>query len=184
MRGRALVASAALLAAYETTLAVARFRRRERVFAEARARAVQLGRPLVVVGDPDGGAHTRLSRAYGCGDVCVDLHGCPLCPVSIEADVTQALEHFADDSAVVYVSCVLEYVSDAAAAEAELLRIAGERDRLFVVYVDPWSLTSVMYPGARWRGGASGRWRAVTPTQKGLLVGGLLAGAGLVALRA
>jgi len=180
---RALVASAALLAAYETTLAVARFRRRERVFAEARARAAQLGRPLIVVGDPDGGAHTRLSRAYGCGDACVDLHGCPLCPVSIEADVTQTLEEFADDSAVVFVSCVLEYVSDAAAAEAELLRIAGHRDRLFMVYVDPWSITSVMYPGARWRGGSPGRWRAVTGAHKGLLAAGLLAGAALVVLR-
>lgn len=179
---RALVASAALLAAYETTLAVARFRRRERVFAEARACATQLGRPLVVVGDPDGGAHTRLSRAYGCGDACIDLRGCPRCHVSIEADVTKTLEQFADDSVVVYVSCVLEYVSDAAAAEAELLRIAGHRERLFVVYVDPWSFTSVVYPGARWRGGASGRWRAVTAGQKGLLAAGLLAGAGLVVL--
>jgi len=62
---RALVASAALLAAYETTLAVARFRRRERVFAEARARAAQLGRPLVVVGDPDDGAVDENARSVG-----------------------------------------------------------------------------------------------------------------------
>ena len=45
---KVLAASVALLAAYESTLAIARFQRRKRVFDAAQARA--LGRPLVVVG--------------------------------------------------------------------------------------------------------------------------------------
>jgi hypothetical protein len=66
-----------------------------------------------VIGDPDAGMHTRLMRAYGCGDVCVDLNGCPKCPVTVVADITKGpIPDVADDSAVVFVSCVLEYVSE------------------------------------------------------------------------
>ena len=75
--------------------------------------------PIVVVGDPDSGAHTRLYRAYSCGDLCVDK-------VVQVADITPGpVPGIADDSAVVFVSCVLEYVGDAAAAVAELRRMAG-----------------------------------------------------------
>jgi hypothetical protein len=178
---KALAATLGLLAAYEGGLAVARFQRRKQVFAQAKARAEQLGRQLVVVGDPDAGAHTRLARAYPCGDACVDLRGCPLCPTSIEADVTAGLSSFEDDSAVVYVSCVLEYVSDAERAESELLRIAGRQENLFLVYVDPWSFTSVLYPGARWRARAKGAWSPVSTSQKAV-IGALLLGCGAGAL--
>jgi hypothetical protein len=44
--------------------ALHRFRRRRLAFEAAVRRASELGRPLVVVGDPDAGAHTRLLRAY------------------------------------------------------------------------------------------------------------------------
>ena len=59
----------------------------------------------------------------------------------------------ANDSAVVFVSCVLEYVSDPEAALQELKRIAGSSANLFVVFVEPWTLTAALYPGARWAGG-------------------------------
>jgi hypothetical protein len=76
----------------------------------AMERASALGRRLVVIGDPDAGLHTRLMRAYGCGDVCVDLNGCPRCPVTVVADITKGpIADIADDSAVVFVSCVFEY---------------------------------------------------------------------------
>lgn len=179
---KVLAASVALLAAYESTLAIARFQRRKRVFDAAQARARALGRPLVVVGDPDAGAHTRLARAYACGDACVDLRGCPLCQNSIAADITQGVGEIEGDSAVVYVSCVLEYVSEASLAEAELLRIAGSRDNLFCVYVDRWSLTSVLYPGARWRALDVGAWSPVTVGQKAVIAG-LIAGGAALALR-
>jgi hypothetical protein len=109
-----------------------------------------------VVGDPDAGAHTRIIRAYGCGDLCVDLTGCPLCPVTRTADITKGpIAGLANDSAVVFVSCVLEYVSDPQAALYELQRIAGSPANLFLVFVEPWSLTAALYPGARWAGGAA-----------------------------
>ena len=144
-----LALGGALLA--EGGMALRRFEHRRRAFAAAARRAAELGRPLVVVGDPDAGAHTRLMRAYDCGDLCIDLHGCPRCQVMQAADLTQGpIEGVADDSTVVYVSCVLEYVSDPEAALRELQRMAGSPDNLFLVFVEPWTLTAALYPGARW----------------------------------
>ncbi len=138
----------------EGGIALRRFERRRRAFAAAARRAAELGRPLVVVGDPDAGAHTRLMRAYDCGDLCIDLHGCPMCRVMQAADLTAGpVPGIADDSAVVFVSCVLEYVSDPEAALHELQRMAGSAENLFIVFVDSWSLTAALYPGARWAGG-------------------------------
>lgn len=111
------------------------------MFEAARAEARRLGRPLVVVGAPDGG----VTAGYGCGDVTVDLAP-STCPRSIVADVTKPLP-FADDSVVVFVACVLEYVDDLRGAVAELTRISG--GRMFVVRVEPWTLTAYLYPGAR-----------------------------------
>jgi len=138
----------------EAGAALNRFEARRRTFDAAARRAALLQRPLVVVGDPDAGTHTRIVRAYGCGDLCVDINGCPLCPVTRAVDITKGpVADLANDSAVVFVSCVLEYVSDPDAAARELKRIAGSSANLFVVFVEPWTLTAALYPGARWAGG-------------------------------
>ena len=164
-------------------MALGRFEARRRAFDAASRRASELRRPLIVVGDPDAGAHTRLVRAYGCGDLCIDLRGCPRCQVMQAADLTLGpVEGVADDSAVVYVSCVLEYVSDPEAALRELNRMAGAPENLFLVFVEPWSLTAALYPGARWAGGADRHqvtMKPVTTPRKLATLGGL---AGLLAL--
>ncbi len=137
----------------ESGAAMVRFRERTAAFMAAMERAVTLNRRLVVIGDPDAGFHTRLARAYGCGDICVDLNGCPKCPMTVVADITKGpIPELAPDSAVVFVSCVLEYVPDLDAALAEIARIAGGADNVFIVNVQPWTLTARLYPNARWRG--------------------------------
>lgn len=134
----------------EGVAAMRRFRERQELFAAAQQRARALGRQLVVVGDPYGGAHTRLVPAYGCGDVTIDLSGCPSCPRGIRADITSGpVPGIADDSSVVFVSCVLEYVSDPQAAWREVLRMAGSPENVFLVRVQPWTATAALYPGAR-----------------------------------
>ncbi|MBL9105116.1 MAG: hypothetical protein JNL82_29490 [Myxococcales bacterium] len=175
----------ALLA--ELGMAFHRFEVRRRIFDAAARRASQLGRPLIVVGDPDAGMHTGIKRAYGCGDMCIDKNGCPLCTVTKVADLTKGpIDGIADDSAVVFVSCVLEYVADPEAALRELRRIAGSPDNLFLVFVEPWTLTAALYPGAQWAGGAQvsaqGKivMQPVTTARKVAIAGGL----GLLALAA
>jgi hypothetical protein len=146
----------AYVALVEGCAALIRFRERSLAYKTAAERADALGRRLIVIGDPDAGFHTRLMRAYGCGDVCVDMNGCPRCPVTIVADITKKVPGVDDDSAVVFISCVLEYIADLNAALAEILRIAGSHDNIFLVFVQPWTLTARLYPGARWRGAANG----------------------------
>ena len=107
----------------------------------ARAAADALGRPLVLIGAPDGG----VTSGYPCGDVTIDLAPSS-CPNAIQADITQGIP-FADDSCVVFVSCVLEYVSDVQAAIREIERISG--GHAYYCGVEPVTLTAYLYPGAK-----------------------------------
>ncbi|MGB1016955.1 MAG: hypothetical protein ACPG4T_22650 [Nannocystaceae bacterium] len=179
MSTRRIVAATGLAAtlAYEGAVSMGRFDRRKKKFEAATKRSVATGRQLVVVGDPNAGLHTRLVQAYDCGAVCVDLNGCPACPKSIAADITKGIEGLEDDSSVVYVSCVLEYVEAIEPAMSELKRIAGSDDNLFLVFVDPWSLTAFLYPwGKRRAADEEGRtWHNVTWGQRLLGAGALLA---------
>lgn len=132
--------------------ALVRFRERSVAFRSAMDRAVALDRRLVVIGDPDAGFHTRFMRAYGCGDICVDLNGCPKCPMTVVSDITKGpVPGVADDTAVVFVSCVLEYVANVDMALQEISRMAGSPENAFIVTVQPWTLTARLYPQARWR---------------------------------
>jgi hypothetical protein len=86
-----------------------------------------------------------VTAGYGCGDVSVDLADSS-CPIHKRADITKRLP-FDDNSAVVFVACVLEYVDDYEAAMRELQRVSG--GQLYIVRVEPWTLTAYLYPGAK-----------------------------------
>jgi hypothetical protein len=171
----------ATAATAEAVFAWRRFEARRRAFAAAVRRASEIKRPLFVVGDPDAGAHTRLMRAYGCGDLCIDVNGCPRCEFHLAADLTRGpIPGVADDSAVVFVSCVFEYVDDVAAALGEARRIAGADENLLVVTVQPWTFTAALYPGARWAGATADAMKPVTAVHKfaaSAALGALVAGA-------
>lgn len=137
----ALAGLAGCLSAWEAGWWLERRRRRTVVYTYASNIARVLGRPLVVLGAPDAGS----TSGYGCGDVTVDLVGSS-CPRSIRADVTRGLP-FAPNSVVVFCSCVLEYVSNERAAIAEISRVSG--GYAYYVGVEPWTLASRLYPGAR-----------------------------------
>lgn len=130
---------ALMVASWEAFWWTRRLNRRWAVFAEARAAATALGRPLLVVGAPDRGP-----TSSPVGDINVDI-GPSSAPNFVQADICKPLP-FAANSVVVYVSCVLEYVADGNAALAELLRISG--GQLYIVRVEPWTLTAYLYPGA------------------------------------
>jgi hypothetical protein len=141
MIGAMLAAAVTTMASWEAIWWARRRHRRGIVYRQALNHAQMLGRPLVVIGAPDGG----VTRGYGCGDVTVDLAG-SACPVTVAADITKPLL-FADNSVCVVVMCVLEYVDDANAALQEIMRISG--GHAFFVGVEPWCLTATLYPGAK-----------------------------------
>jgi hypothetical protein len=138
---KALAWGAAGLAVYEIGWWVRRRGVRGSLYAMAQTEATLLQRPLVVVGAPD----AMITGGYGCGDVTVDLVA-SACPHAIQADITKPLP-FATDSVVVFVACTLEYVDNLPAAVAELERISG--GHLYVVRVEPWTLTAYLFPGAK-----------------------------------
>lgn len=138
----ALLKAMGAMAAWEGAWWVRRRAVRGSSYADAELRARMTGKPLVVVGAPDGG----VTGGYGCGDVTIDLAASSICPRFLSADIGLRLP-FDDDSCVVFVACVLEYVEDYSAALAELQRIAGPD--LFIVRVEPWTLTAYLYPGAK-----------------------------------
>ena len=109
---------------------------RKKVFACAVDRARFLGRPLVVIGAPDRGP----TAGYPCGDITVDL-GPSQCPRTIQVDISAGIP-LQSDSSVVFVSCTLEYVPDLKAALGEIQRIAGSMDNVFIIRVEPWTLTA------------------------------------------
>ncbi len=136
-----LLKAVAAVAAWEATWWAVRRSNRESAYRCAANLAASLGKPLLVVGAPDGG----VTSGYGCGDITLDMAPSS-CPRHIQADITKRIP-LADNSAVVFVSCVLEYVDDVDAAMRELMRVSG--GNLFVVRVEPWTLTAYLYPGAK-----------------------------------
>ena len=135
-----LPALAACLAAWESAWWLKRVVDRKDTYARALGHARRIGKPLLVVGAPDAGP-TRSPT----GDIVLDLLP-SRAPVSIQADITKRIP-LPDDSVVVFVCCVLEYVSDLDAAMKELRRVA--KDRIYIVRVQPWTLTALLYPGGR-----------------------------------
>ena len=119
-----------------------RYGKRGVQYRRALARARELGRPLYILGAPDRGpTGTLIPVPYGCGqpelgDKVLDF-GPSKCTNAIQWDLRQGLSWLADDSVVIFESCVLEYVQgDIPVVAAELRRVSG--GELFCVRVEPW----------------------------------------------
>ncbi|MEO8168198.1 MAG: methyltransferase domain-containing protein [bacterium] len=125
--------------------------RRGNLFDEASQRAKERGVPLLVVGAPDHGP----TGGYGCGDMTVDIESASTCPKFYQVDISKTKIPVADNSCVVFCSCVLEYVEDYEAAMRELQRVSG--GDLYLVSVEPWTLTAFFYPGAKRTVGIDGK---------------------------
>lgn len=123
-----------------------RRRKRREIYQAAEARAAALGRKLIVIGDPKGGV---THDDYGCGDLTLDLTGCPECPNGKIHDLGQDIIPCDDDSAIIFDSCTLSYVENFDFALKEIFRVAGSPDNIFLVEVEPTALTAWFYPNPR-----------------------------------
>lgn len=139
---------------------------RRAMYERALARSIVTEKPLLVVGDPEGG---WTHGDYGCGDACVDLTGCPSCDVGHAVDLSTDALPFDDGSHVVFTPYVLEYVPNIDHAFAEMARVAGGKLApaasssftrvegrpltnaldLFVLHLRDDELASRTYPGSR-----------------------------------
>jgi hypothetical protein len=99
------------VAVAETAATWTRWEQRRRLFLAADARARQLGRPLLVVLPRKEGWFNRSMRLYEYGARYPDIFSRRNSPV-IFADSLARGVAVQSDSAVVYVACVLEYVTD------------------------------------------------------------------------
>ena len=169
------------VAVAETAATWTRWEQRRRLFQAADARARQLGRPLLVVLPRKEGWFNRSMRLYEYGARYPDIFSRRNSPV-IFADSLARGVAVQGDSAVLYVACVLEYVTDLRRSMDEILRIAGEPENIYIVTVQPWTLTAALHPAARWAGIADTHavsMGPVTSMHKGAAAGVLL---GLAAL--
>jgi hypothetical protein len=134
---------------------------REHALALARRRSKETGKPLIVVGAPDIGP----TMGPSCGDLTLDIQPTS-CPRALQVDISRPIP-LPSNVGVVLVTCVLEVVDDYDSAMSELERISG--GDLFVVRVEPWTLTAHLYPGARrtvdnrYVVEAPPRWRRIVP---------------------
>ena len=132
----------AALGAWEAAWWRRRVRDRHALYRRAKAHARAARKPLLIVGSPDLGP---TKGPLASDDLVLDIRQSGA-PNAIRADVSKRIP-LPDDSVVVFVSCVLEYVSDLDAAMRELHRVA--RDRIYVCRVQPWTMTGLFYPGRR-----------------------------------
>jgi hypothetical protein len=127
------------VAVAETAATWTRWEQRRRLFQAADARARQLGRPLLVVLPRKEGWFNRSMRLYEYGARYPDIFSRRNSPV-IFADTLARGVAVQGDSAVLYVACVLEYVTDLRRSMDEIMRIAGEPENIYIVTVQPWTL--------------------------------------------
>lgn len=111
-------------------------------------KALKIDKPLIVVGCPHNGTDSKLhGPAYGSGNFMIDISGCSknICQDVMERDIVDSLKVFEDDSCVIFISCVLEYVTNIKEAIKEIKRVAGSLDNIFVVTVGTSSWASYYY---------------------------------------
>jgi hypothetical protein len=128
-----------------------RWELRRALFVTADEHARKAGRRLVVVLPPRESQLTRAMNLYEYGARYGDVLG----PAGIGVRAHALARHLRvveADSAVVYVACALEYVDDLQGTMAEILRVAGNVENIYIVTVQPWTLTAALHPAARWAG--------------------------------
>lgn len=118
---------------------------RRAVFEEARRRAEQLGRPLLVLGDPDEGLTNRfLGRQWQCGDVCVGLKGCGICGDWVQGRPEDVLKELDTNAYVVYDPGAFAKADNGSAFLEELARVSG--GEVYMADAGPWTLTAFLEP--------------------------------------
>jgi hypothetical protein len=124
---------------------------REALYLDAEQKAQTLGRPLVVLGNPDDSLVARmLGRSWQCGNVCIDARGCPCGgpgQESVTGDPLAILQQIPPGSAVIFdPGDALRTAPDAYALAGAMKAAAGGWDNVFVAGVERYTLASWFEP--------------------------------------
>lgn len=128
--------------------------RRRITYTEAKQRAEELGRPLVVLGDPDAGLLNRaLGRAWQCGNITIDPRGASACDgpqqQSIQGQPEDVLREMPAGSAVIYDSGLFAKSDKPQALAVEMQRVSG--GEVYMSDAGPWTLAAFFEPGRKRR---------------------------------
>lgn len=117
------------------------------LYNQARRKARELKKPLLVIGDPHNGAWSSVfGPAYSAGNILFDLKPCTLCKnQAIEGPLHETLPLVESNSVVVYCSCVLEFIDDLDPIIKHLYRITQSRSDIFIVPIGWWSIAGWLY---------------------------------------
>ena len=135
---------------YELFIGINRYFKRKYLFKKALQKSKELNKPLIVIGDPKQGTFNFLfGQNYGCGDITIDITGSPVCSnksLNIRGKIEDILPKIASNSAIIFISCVLEYVDSSQLPQIinNLYRIGG-KSGVFIVCVEWYSFTSRLY---------------------------------------
>lgn len=130
---------------YEIVICFIRKIKRRIYYKQAVQRSKETNKKLLVIGDPYNGiASITTGLDYNCGDICVDITGCPKCETGIKSKLEDYLPTINLNDYVIYISCVLEYTSDLPLIESYLNKVPPQD--LFVVNVEWYSLMAYFYP--------------------------------------
>lgn len=112
--------------------------RRYYYYRQALKKAKKLNKKLLVVGCPwSGGISGKIGllfKLYECGDLLIDIKPKSKCINHIQSDLKTFLVQQQNDSFVIFVSVVLEYIEDIDETIIELDRVSG--NCLYVVPID------------------------------------------------
>ena len=134
-----------IIVIYEIIICIIRKLKRKIYYKKALKRAKETNKKLLVIGDPYNGiASITTGLDYKCGDVCIDLTGCPKCENAIKGKLEDILPTLNLNEYVIYISCVLEYVDDLDSIMTHLNKL--NKDDLFIVNVEWYSLMAYFYP--------------------------------------
>ncbi len=134
-----------LLIVYETVICIIRKIKRRIVFSKAKKRTAETGKKLLIIGDPYNGVASKSTGIdYDCGDLCLDITGCPNCPESVKGRLEDTIAKINLNEYVIYISCVLEYTNDLDYIQSFLNKV--DPKNLFVVNVEWYSLMAYFYP--------------------------------------
>ena len=144
---KTILAIVSVILLYEFAVGIRRKLNRRKIFTMAKERSRVSGLPLLVIGDPYNGVMSvSTGPDYGCGNLCIDLTGCPRCPRGKKGYLENVLPAMGGELSnyIVYISCTLEYVDNLPKILTYLINVPY--DNIFIVNIEWYCLTSYLYP--------------------------------------